>query len=435
MTIHLISVGSAIRIFITFFLLLPQSSMAYNNNNNNNNNNDKASLCTKHKNKGDRSTKLINNMMETMDQSSSSCVPPGFRFHPTDEELVGYYLRKKVASQKIDLDVIRDIDLYRIEPWDLQGYEEQHEWYFFSHKDKKYPTGTRTNRATMAGFWKATGRDKAVYDDKTKLLIGMRKTLVFYQGRAPNGHKTDWIMHEYRLETDHDAPPQEEGWVVCRAFKKRSTNKRIQAYSTSYIPYEDSISSPSLLNDPTDHYYTIPPPRQPPRQPPMPRHHHQSSSSFLMAAGGGGQASSLLCKQEIIVADTNNTTTAAAAAAAFIDDSSDSFLNELPQLESPNSLALMKRPITSSSADINKNYNNSTDKIGGKVRDWRALDKFVASQLSQNDDELYYNGGGGGESSSVLDLPELLGLQSSDQSTGFFSSNSDCDIGICLFDK
>jgi hypothetical protein len=49
------------------------------------------------------------------------CVPPGFRFHPTDEELVGYYLRKKVASQKIDLDVIRDVDLYRIEPWDLQG--------------------------------------------------------------------------------------------------------------------------------------------------------------------------------------------------------------------------------------------------------------------------------------------------------------------------
>jgi hypothetical protein len=60
--------------------------------------------------------------------SMESCVPPGFRFHPTDEELVGYYLRKKVASQKIDLDVIRDIDLYRIEPWDLQGmyvYQQQ----------------------------------------------------------------------------------------------------------------------------------------------------------------------------------------------------------------------------------------------------------------------------------------------------------------------
>lgn len=86
------------------------------------------------------------------------------------------------------------------------GYEEQNEWYFFSHKDKKYPTGTRTNRATIAGFWKATGRDKAVYD-KSK-LIGMRKTLVFYKGRAPNGQKTDWIMHEYRLESDENGPPQ-----------------------------------------------------------------------------------------------------------------------------------------------------------------------------------------------------------------------------------
>ena len=50
-----------------------------------------------------------------------SCVPPGFRFHPTEEELVGYYLKRKINSLKIDLDVITDIDLYRIEPWDIQG--------------------------------------------------------------------------------------------------------------------------------------------------------------------------------------------------------------------------------------------------------------------------------------------------------------------------
>ena len=50
-----------------------------------------------------------------------SCVPPGFRFHPTEEELVGYYLRRKINSLKIDLDVIVDIDLYKMEPWDIQG--------------------------------------------------------------------------------------------------------------------------------------------------------------------------------------------------------------------------------------------------------------------------------------------------------------------------
>ncbi|KAL5212266.1 hypothetical protein ABZP36_023113 [Zizania latifolia] len=159
-------------------------------------------------------------------------VPPGFRFHPTDEELLYYYLRKKVAYEAIDLDVIREIDLNKLEPWDLKdrcriGTGPQEEWYFFSHKDKKYPTGTRTNRATAAGFWKATGRDKAIFlgNSTTGRRIGQRKTLVFYTGRAPHGNKTDWIMHEYRLDDDNVDVP-EEGWVVCRVFKKKSIHQR-----------------------------------------------------------------------------------------------------------------------------------------------------------------------------------------------------------------
>ncbi|XBJ06410.1 hypothetical protein VPH35_025038 [Triticum aestivum] len=176
-------------------------------------------------------------------QQEESCVPPGFRFHPTEEELVGYYLARKVAAQTIDLDIIQEVDLYRIEPWDLQdrcvggkggrgarqvAEDEQSssEWYFFSFKDRKYPSGTRTNRATAAGFWKATGRDKPVTSSRSRGVIGMRKTLVFYQGRAPNGRKTDWIIHEYRLQTSEHAPTQEEGWVVCRAFQKPTPNQR-----------------------------------------------------------------------------------------------------------------------------------------------------------------------------------------------------------------
>ncbi|KAF5175050.1 Nac domain-containing protein [Thalictrum thalictroides] len=161
-----------------------------------------------------------------------AAVPPGFRFHPTDEELLCYYLRKKVAYEVIDLDVIRDVDLNKLEPWDLKdkcriGSGPQNEWYFFSHKDKKYPTGTRTNRATTAGFWKATGRDKAIHLTTSK-RIGMRKTLVFYTGRAPHGQKTDWIMHEYRLNDDEGTSTcevQEDGWVVCRVFKKKSHHR------------------------------------------------------------------------------------------------------------------------------------------------------------------------------------------------------------------
>ncbi|XP_009607557.1 NAC domain-containing protein 43-like [Nicotiana tomentosiformis] len=190
--------------------------------------------------------------------NGQSQVPPGFRFHPTEEELLHYYLRKKVACEKIDLDVIRDIDLNKLEPWDIQekcrigGSTPQNDWYFFSHKDKKYPTGTRTNRATAAGFWKATGRDKVIHSNCKR--IGMRKTLVFYKGRAPHGQKSDWIMHEYRLD-DNTTNPQdavnasessspEEGWVVCRVFKKKNYHKALES------PHQSS-SAVSIMNSRT----------------------------------------------------------------------------------------------------------------------------------------------------------------------------------------
>ncbi|XP_062180931.1 NAC domain-containing protein 30-like [Phragmites australis] len=200
------------------------------------------------------------------EQHQAPCVPPGFRFHPTEEELVGYYLARKVASQKIDLDIIREVDLYRIEPWDLQercsyygggsagtgGQEEEPtEYYLFSYKDRKYPSSTRTNRATAAGFWKATGRDKPVLSSRSVAVsvIGMRKTLVFYRGRTPNGRKTDWIIHEYRLQSNEHAPVQEEGWVVCRAFQKPmpSQQQRHSCYAGSYPA--------GYANMPSSYYY------------------------------------------------------------------------------------------------------------------------------------------------------------------------------------
>ncbi|KAL2544509.1 NAC domain-containing protein 86 [Forsythia ovata] len=49
-------------------------------------------------------------------------LPPGFRFHPTDEELVAYYLKRKINGCKIELEIIPEVDLYKCEPWDLLDF-------------------------------------------------------------------------------------------------------------------------------------------------------------------------------------------------------------------------------------------------------------------------------------------------------------------------
>ena len=51
-------------------------------------------------------------------------VIPGFRFYPTEEEIVGFYLKKQVQGDvhQLNLDlIIPTLDLYRYDPWDLPG--------------------------------------------------------------------------------------------------------------------------------------------------------------------------------------------------------------------------------------------------------------------------------------------------------------------------
>ncbi|KAJ8618414.1 hypothetical protein MRB53_014600 [Persea americana] len=166
-------------------------------------------------------------------------LPPGFRFHPTDEELVAYYLKRKINGRTIELEIIPEVDLYKCEPWDLPEKSflpsKDLEWYFFSPRDRKYPNGSRTNRATQAGYWKATGKDRKV--NSQKRAVGMKKTLVYYRGRAPHGRRTDWVMHEYRLEESECEIPSglQDAYALCRIFKKNGTGLKItEQYGASF---------------------------------------------------------------------------------------------------------------------------------------------------------------------------------------------------------
>ncbi|KAK6934226.1 NAC domain [Dillenia turbinata] len=189
-------------------------------------------------------------------------LPPGFRFHPTDEELVTYYLIKKVLDSNFTGRAIAEVDLNKCEPWELPEKAKmgEKEWYFFSLRDRKYPTGLRTNRATEAGYWKATGKDREIYSSKTCSLVGMKKTLVFYRGRAPKGEKSNWVMHEYRLEGKfayhYLSRSSKDEWVISRVFQKSGTNgvgcgggKKTRLNSGMNL-YQPEVSSPSSVSLP-----------------------------------------------------------------------------------------------------------------------------------------------------------------------------------------
>lgn len=171
--------------------------------------------------------------------ASNPQLPPGFRFHPTDEELILHYLKKKASSSPLPVPIIAEIDLYKFDPWELPGKASfgEREWYFFSPRDRKYPNGARPNRAAASGYWKATGTDKPiVISESTTIPVGVKKALVFYRGRPPKGIKTSWIMHEYRLTdsgtstTGHRKGSMRlDDWVLCRIYKKKNTNPRLAA--------------------------------------------------------------------------------------------------------------------------------------------------------------------------------------------------------------
>ncbi|XP_023532223.1 NAC domain-containing protein 78-like isoform X2 [Cucurbita pepo subsp. pepo] len=200
-----------------------------------------------------------------MGRDSATSLAPGFRFHPTDEEIVRYYLRRKVSGKPLCFDTISVVDIYKSEPWDLPEKSKLRtrdlEWYFFSPLDKKYSNSSRTNRATENGYWKTTGKDRPVRHNSR--VVGMKKTLVYHSGRAPRGARSNWVMHEYRL-TDEDlekAGVVQDAFVLCRIFQKSGSGpKNGEQYGAPFIeeewendedltlPGEEAVVNEGLVN-------------------------------------------------------------------------------------------------------------------------------------------------------------------------------------------
>ncbi|TVU03748.1 hypothetical protein EJB05_50713 [Eragrostis curvula] len=184
-------------------------------------------------------------------------LPAGFRFHPTDEELIVHYLMNQAASVPCPVPIIAEVNIYQCNPWDLppKALFGENDWYFFSPRDRKYPNGARPNRAAGSGYWKATGTDKAIMSTPTSENIGVKKALVFYTGKPPKGVKTDWIMHEYRLTVGNRTTKRKgsssmrlDDWVLCKIYKKSNNFQFSDQEQEGSTVEEDSSLNNNNMN-------------------------------------------------------------------------------------------------------------------------------------------------------------------------------------------
>ncbi|KAG8379476.1 hypothetical protein BUALT_Bualt07G0092500 [Buddleja alternifolia] len=192
-------------------------------------------------------------------KDGGSKLPPGFRFEPTDEEIVFQYLARKIFSHPLPASVIPEINVFSFDPWDLPGDSEQ-DRYYFSNKETNYRNINRASKATCGGYWKVTGSYKQIICSKRMPIMGIKKTLLFYKGKHHHTCRTDWFMHVYCIAISGNSTPsnvvhknnsqgsliQIGNWVLCHVFsKKRSTKTEFGDSMTEDTSDTDSSSASS----------------------------------------------------------------------------------------------------------------------------------------------------------------------------------------------
>ncbi|XP_075671027.1 uncharacterized protein LOC142640686 isoform X3 [Castanea sativa] len=151
---------------------------------------------------------------------SMESLPVGFRFTPTDEQLINHYLRLKNDGCDSEVQVIPEVNVYKFGPWQLPGLysdlsaikSDGQEWFFFCKRDE-YNNALRMKRATNFGYWKDTGMDCHIRF--CKLGPFYRKKTLVYHFVSKLLH-SNWIMHEY-----HATCTDQNAFVLCRlSFKE-----------------------------------------------------------------------------------------------------------------------------------------------------------------------------------------------------------------------
>ncbi|KAK4839704.1 hypothetical protein QYF36_024185 [Acer negundo] len=156
----------------------------------------------------------------------------GYRFDPTDKELVVDYLFHKVHGNPLpSTTAVKECDVYGdSHAWKgLFEAMEEDTLYFFTRLKKKTEKGKRIDRTTDSGTWKGQQGDKEIfcYNDNHQMVhVGSRRNFSFIPKEGIQETCCTWVMHEYRLDGCL-LNQNNNSYVLCRIKKmKRGKNGR-----------------------------------------------------------------------------------------------------------------------------------------------------------------------------------------------------------------
>jgi len=153
--------------------------------------------------------------------ATEQSLPPGYRFVPTDEEVVELCLLPRIQDQPLlPNDIIED-DPLSAPPWALlEKHGRRHQAFFFAACQAMNAKGNRQKRSCVGhGTWQGQGKRKRQQEEegqevKKKLRVRVRgsaeKIEIEWDSYALNFQEhgvkgsTGWVMHEYSIT----APPE-----------------------------------------------------------------------------------------------------------------------------------------------------------------------------------------------------------------------------------
>ncbi|KAH7671069.1 NAC domain-containing protein [Dioscorea alata] len=190
-----------------------------------------------------------------MSKDTKNKLPPGFHFFPSEEELVLHFLYNKASHLPCKPDFIPTLDLHYCDPWQLingKALEGDNQWYFFTYKAEK-----AEDRVSGDGYWTPVTDDEPVFSGENK--VGVKKSLVYCIGEAPEGIKTSWLMHEYHLLDELVSNPNPNPNPNCsrRGSSKKRRHSRMedkkwvicQVFDTSYGTQDENEMELSCMDE------------------------------------------------------------------------------------------------------------------------------------------------------------------------------------------